>query len=82
MTIAISCLGMKIETQYPITTWQGYLQLRYAEKYAGYLAESLLPHLALNTFLLALRKRNRNIKKVFRDSCIKRENSTRRFKNE
>jgi len=63
MRLAISCLGMAIHTEYPIDTWKGYLQLRHAENFSGMLADEMRKHLALNTFLKALDKRNRSMKK-------------------
>ena len=58
MRTAISCLGMAILTQYSFDTWAGYLQLRYAELYAGLLADSVRKELALKTFLHALKQRD------------------------
>ena len=49
---------MAILTQYPFDTWAGYLQLRYAELYAGLLADSVRKELALKTFLHALKQRD------------------------
>ena len=59
MKLAISCLGMAIHTQYSMDTWEGYMQLRLAQKFAGLLADDLRKHLALLTFLSALNQRNR-----------------------
>ena len=59
MKLAISCLGVAIHTQYSQDTWAGYIQLRIAQKFAGLLADDLRPHLALNTFLVALQRRNK-----------------------
>jgi len=59
MKLAISCLGMAIHTQYSMDTWEGYMQLRLAQKFAGLLADDLRKHLALLTFLDALKRRDR-----------------------
>ena len=55
--LAIECLGFTIHTQYPLTTWKGYVQLRLAEKFSGLLADSIRKHLADLTFYEAFNRR-------------------------
>ena len=59
MKLAISCLGMAIHTQYSMETWKGYSQLRFAQKFAGLLADDIRKELALNTFIQSLKQRDK-----------------------
>ncbi len=56
MKLAISCLGMAIHTQYSMETWRGYVQLRFAQRFAGLLADDIRQHLAYETFIRSMKE--------------------------
>ena len=59
MPLAISCLGFAVHTSHSCKSWNGYKELRQAQKYSELYAESLREYLARKTFYSALERRDR-----------------------
>lgn len=60
MQLAISCLGFAIYTQHNLESWDGFQELKRAEKYASLLTDSLRSIISNRMFIHALRCREKD----------------------